>query len=46
MTEDPREAHDTTSSFILKGVIGTALLTAVPVVTVWLLFKLIGWLLS
>jgi hypothetical protein len=40
------ETRDTTSSFIVKGAIGTALLTAVPVVTVWLLFKFIGWLLS
>lgn len=40
------ETADTPGSLIAKGMIGTALLTTVPVVTVWLLFKFIGWLLS
>jgi len=45
-SERLEETGNTPSSFIVKSLIGTAILMAIPVGAVWFLFVVVGWLLS
>ena len=47
MADNPKPADkrrdDTMGSFLVTGMIGTAMLIAIPPLLVWLLFALVRW---